>query len=363
MSRNPYWLGAAMPLIVALTTIAWAEGPSVVLTEAVQYRGPLVSVDATNVTLSELAKQMTAALGGEVRIEGSALGTVTLTMKEVPAAALLSQAETTLGGRWQVLYRLSTHEAAPQPAPSTGVALNLKMTDVSCLAAAAVVARMAGGHLEHDGELSGQVSLVGAAMSVEEAMDTIAQAAHATWRRIYVMKVDSLPQKPTPRSPDADPAKSDDGHPSTAAKGPKLFSNHPSLSGKPTKLTKRNPRHPSKRTYGDGIKAVQPTLEEIQKQQMLGLYGPFFLLDAQDSRAAAMKRFQSGLETQLKRLEALPASQRVVTTRMTRTHFQQLIDDFANLDKDQKKEAQTIYDYAKEQLEQPVLKQQQGSSR
>src|SRR5438445_11424962 len=139
MSRNRYWLGAAMPLVVALTTVAWADGPSVVLTAAVQYKGPLVSLGAINVTLPELAKQMSDALGCEVRIEGAASGNVTLNLKEVPASALLSQAETTLGGRWQVLYHLSTREPASPPVPPSGVVLNLKMPNVSCQAAAAVV--------------------------------------------------------------------------------------------------------------------------------------------------------------------------------------------------------------------------------
>src|SRR5712692_8011172 len=291
MSRNRYWLGAAMPLVVALATIAWADSPSVVLTEGIQYRGPLVSLGATNVTLPELAKQMTAAIGCEVRIEGNAPGTVTLNLKEVPAAALLSKAEKLLGGRWQVLYRLSTHSPAPASAPPSGQVLNLKIPDVSCRAAAAVVARMAGGRIERDGDLTGQVSLVGTAMPVEEAMDTIARAAHATWQRVYVMKVDALPQTLMARTPDADPSKSDDAHHSTKPEpGPKLWSNHPSARGKPAKLGKRDWRNPKKASYGDGIQPVVPTLEAIQKQQMLGLYGPFFLLDSESGREAAMKR-------------------------------------------------------------------------
>ena len=74
MSRNPYWLGAAMPLIVALTTIAWAEGPSVVLTEAVQYRGPLVSVDATNVVFGRVAISGPADDGAPPVIDGPSGG-------------------------------------------------------------------------------------------------------------------------------------------------------------------------------------------------------------------------------------------------------------------------------------------------
>jgi hypothetical protein len=359
MSRNRCGLGAAMPLVVALTTIARADSPGVVLTDGIQSRGPLVSLNATNVTLPELAKQMTAAIGCEVRIEGNAPGTVTLNLKEVPAAALMSQAETILGGRWQVLFRLSTHGPAAAPAPPSGVVLNLKIPDVSCQAAAAVVARMAGGRVEHDGNLTGQVSLVGTAMPVEEAMDTIAQAAHATWQRIYVMKVNALPQTLTARTPDADPSKSDDTQHSTKPKpGPKAWSNHPSLSGKPAKLGKRDWRHPKNASYGAGVQPVEATLEAIQKQQMLGMYGPIFLQDSESGRGAAMKRFQSGLDTQLKRLEALPANQRFITTMVTRNHFQQLIDDFSNLDKDQQKEAQALYDYAKEQLAKAPLKQQ-----
>src|SRR5438067_9200424 len=126
MSRNRYWLGAAMPLVVALTAMAWADGPSVVLTDTVQYKGPLVSVAAANVTLPELAKQISDALGCEVRIEGAASGKVTLNLKEVPASALLSQAEKVLGGQWKVLYHVSTHETAATPPPPGGVLLHPK---------------------------------------------------------------------------------------------------------------------------------------------------------------------------------------------------------------------------------------------
>lgn len=358
MSRKRYWLGAAMPLVVALTTIAWADGPGVVLTGGLQYAGPLVSLSAANVTLPELAKQMSAAIGCEVRIEGSAPGTVTLNAKDVTAAALLSQAETRLGGRWQVVYHLSTHDPAPPSPPPSGEVLNLSLPDISCQAGAAMVARMAGARFEHDGALAGRVSLVGTAMPVEQAMDTIAHAAHATWRRIYVMKVDALPQTRVAQRPDTDPSASHDAH--QPAKndqaGPKLWSNHLSASGHPVEFRKRDWRHPKKASYADGIKAVAPTMEEIEKQQMLGLYGPFFLLDSEDSQKEAMKRFQSGLETQIKRLEAIPANQRRITTQNARSHFQQLLDDFANLNDDQKKEAQDLYDYAKEQLSKPPLK-------
>ena len=54
------------------------------------------------------------------------------------------------------------------------------------------------------------------------------------------------------------------------------------------------------------------------------------------------------------RLEALPANQRFITTMVTRQNFERLINDFANLDKDQKKEAQGLYDYAKEKLAGPM---------
>jgi hypothetical protein len=350
-------LGAAMPLVVALTAIAGADGPSVVPADTVQFRGALVSVSAVSVTLPELAKQMSDALGCEVRIEGAASGKVTLNLREVPASTLLSQAETALGGHWKILYHVSTRETASTPAPPTGMVLSLKLPSASCLAAAAVVARMAGGRLEREGNLTGEVSLVGEAIPVEEAMDTIARAAKASWRRIYVMKIDALPQTLIARGPDpADPK--DDNHRPKAKPGPTPFSNHPSATGKPTKLTKRNRLNAGPKSYLPGVQPMQqPTLEEIQKQQMLGLYGTFFLFDSQTSRETAMKNFRSGLENQLKRLEALPANQRYITTMVTRQNFQRLIDDFVNLDTDQKKEAQGLYDYAKEKLSGPILKQ------
>jgi hypothetical protein len=122
-------------------------------------------------------------------------------------------------------------------------------------------------------------------------------------------------------------------------------------------MAKRNVKDTSKRVYAPGIHGVQPTLEEIQKQQMLGLYGTFFLFDSQTGRETAMKNFRSGLDNQLKRLEALPANQRFVTTMVTRQNFERLINDFSNLSDDQKKEAQGLYDYAKEKLGGPILKQ------
>src|SRR5262245_53672866 len=124
MSRKRYWLSAAMPLAIALTTLAWAEGPKVELTDAVHYRGALVSLEATNVTLPELAKKLSEALGCEVRIEGTATGVVSLSAKEVTSASLLWQAAAVLGGRWDVMYRVSTQEPAGPPAPPSGLMLS-----------------------------------------------------------------------------------------------------------------------------------------------------------------------------------------------------------------------------------------------
>jgi hypothetical protein len=188
-------------------------------------------------------------------------------------------------------------------------------------------------------------------------MDAIARAANANWRRIYVMKLDALPQVIAPRTVDAAAStKQETKPPRKSEPKTRLFANHPTATGKPTKFQKRDFRKGGQRKYLPGIRPPQPTLEEMQKQAMMGLYGTFFLLDSESSRETAMKNFQSGLENQLKRLEALPANQRVITTMMTRRNFQRLIDDFANLDKEQKKQAQALYDYAKEQLEKPPLK-------
>jgi hypothetical protein len=347
-----------MPLAIALTPHVRAEGPAVVLTDAVRYRGEMVSLDAKNVTPSELAQQLNEAIGCEVRIEGQASGTVSLNVRDVPAATLMAKAASVLGGRWQVLYRLSTKDPAPAPAVPSGVVVTVKMPKVSCQAAAAVVARMAGGRLDRDGELTGQVSLVGDALPVEEAMDTIARASNTTWRRIYVMKVDELPQAPAPSTAETKPSKPET-KPAPPEKKPGRFGDHWTVNGKPTKFVKRD-RRPGTSVYGkygEGVKPIQPTMEEIQKYAMMGLYGTFFLLDTEARREAAMKRFQTGLELQIKRLETLPASQRTITTMMARRNFQRLVDDYVHLTDEQKKEAEKLYEYAKEQLAKPPLKQ------
>src|SRR5205823_5455143 len=152
-------------------------------------------------------------------------------MKDVTPATLLAQAAKTLGGRWQVLYHLSTQESpSAAPVPS-GVALKLSLPDVSCQAAASLVAKMAGGRVERDGDLTGQVSLEGTAIPVEEAMDAIARAAKASWRRIYVMRVDALPQALPPRTADPSAAKDPEQSPKPKRKAdPKQWSSHPSLT-------------------------------------------------------------------------------------------------------------------------------------
>jgi hypothetical protein len=357
MSRTRYWLCAAIPLVIALTKAVGAEGLAAEPVGGAATQAAHVSLDATDVTLDALARLMSESLGCEVRIEGVAMGTVSVNLKDVTTAALLAQTAQTLGAKWQVLYRLSTKEPAAAPPVASGLLLKLNLSDVSCQAAASVVARMAGGKLERDGELSGQVSLAGGAMPVEEAMDKIASAAKASWRRIYVIHVDQLPTTSatgTSQNGDAnDPEKSRKPKPKP---GPQPWSSHPSATGQPTKFARRDRK--AQKTYAKGIRPVQPTLEEIEKHAMMGLYGTFFLLDSEGARETAMKNFQAGLDLQLHRLEALPASQRRITTMMTRTNFQRLIDDFANLSDDQKKEAQKLYDYAKAQLERPVLKQQ-----
>src|SRR5688572_4704442 len=138
MSRTRYWLCAAIPLVVALTTGVRAEGTEVVLT-GVHGQGPLVSLEAKDVALAGLAGLLTEALGCEVRIEGGASGTVSLSLKDVSPATLLSKSATVLGGRWQVVYRLSTTEPAPTSAPvPSGISLKLDMPDVSCHAASSM---------------------------------------------------------------------------------------------------------------------------------------------------------------------------------------------------------------------------------
>jgi hypothetical protein len=356
MSRTRYWLCAAIPLVVALTTGVRAEGTEVVLT-GVTGKGPLVSLEAKDIALAGLAGLLTEALGCEVRIEGQATGTVSVTAKDVSPATLLSKSAAALGGRWQVLYRLSTKEPAPttEPVPS-GISLKLEMPDVSCQAAASMVARMAGAKIERDGTLTGQVALVGAAMPVEEAMDAIAKAAGASWRRIYVMRVDTLPQTPATRSSKTPEPKDEEPKPKPKRKPePKLFSSHPSPTGRPARSGRRDRSKSNMGDYLPGIQPVQPTLEAIQKHAMLGLYGSFFLFDSESTRVSAMRTFQAELESQLRRLEQLPPSQRRVTTMMTRTNFTRLVEDYRSLSDDQKKEAQDLYEFAKEQLNKPPL--------
>jgi hypothetical protein len=354
MSRTRYWLCAAIPLVIALTKAVGAEGLTAEPAGGARAQGARVSLEATNATLDALARLMSESLGCEVRIEGVATGTVSVNLKDVTTAALLAQTAQTLGGRWQVLYRLSTKEPAAPPAAASGLLLKLNLTDVSCQAAASVVARMAGGKVERDGELSGQVSLVGGAMPVEEAMDKIASAAKASWRRIYVIHVDALPSSAAHTAGNDDSKDPDKNSKPKRKPEPKPWSSHPSPTGQPTKFARRDRKAP--KVYAQGIRPVQPTLEEIEKHAMMGLYGTFFLLDSEGGRETAMKNFQAGLDAQLRRLQALPPNQRRITTMMTRTNFQRLIDDFVNLNDDQKKEAQKLYDYAKEQLEKPLLK-------
>jgi hypothetical protein len=192
-------------------------------------------------------------------------------------------------------------------------------------------------------------------MPVEVAMDAIAQAANATWRRVYVMRVDTMPQTLLARKPEADPKENEKQPKERPKPGPRLFSSHASLTGQPTKFAIRD-RFKINKSYAQGVRPVLQDLAQLEKHAMLGIYGNFFLFDSDDGREAAMNKFMAGLQSQLKRLEALPANQRVVTTMQTRRNFERLVEDFANLDKDQKKQAQKIYDFAKEQLQQPPLK-------
>src|SRR5205814_2280865 len=125
-------LCAAIPLVIALTKAVGAEGLNVVLTGSAPNTAALVSLEATNVTLSALAKQMSEALGCEVRIEGLASGNVTVNLKDVTTSTLLAETAAKLGGHWQTLYRLSTQEPAAPAAVRSGLTLKLNLPDVSC---------------------------------------------------------------------------------------------------------------------------------------------------------------------------------------------------------------------------------------
>jgi hypothetical protein len=142
-------------------------------------------------------------LGGEVRFEGALPVTMSLSVTELPVAAVLDQVSAAVKGKWERAYRLSRNETAGAAAPvRTGLKVTLRLENLPCATVAAIVARMSGARIEADGEIEGTVTISGADMPVEEAMDAIARAAGMTWRPVYVIHGHYVPPS-APISPGA----------------------------------------------------------------------------------------------------------------------------------------------------------------
>jgi hypothetical protein len=290
---------------------------------------------------ADVAHSLGEALGAEVRFDGSLPRTLTVALKDLPATEALDKVASAVGGKWEPVYRFTKNEAPPGPVTPTGLTLSLRLTDVPCATAAAMVARMVNAKLETEGEIEGMITLSGGDMPVEEALDAIATAAGMVWRPIYLVHASN-----TPVVSGIKPA---GGNDATA------------LGADPTKRMRRDSgkrKRVRDKYHMLGALGAAPEappkpvdLQKLEELSNLGLYAGIFGIEDETERKMQVKRFIAGMESMARKLENYQPHQRRAAEMALSTQLQQYIVDVDALSHDQRQEVQPLIDYIKKRLQ------------
>lgn len=313
-----------------------------------------VSLELIDLPVEEIARRLGAALGSEVRLEGNTARRGTLKLENATVREALDRAATAMSGSWKRVYSFTKGGGLKLPPPvPTGLTVSLNLSDASCQTAAIIAAKAAGATVEGAADLTGRVTLVAKDLPVEAVMERIATEAGATWRAIYVFKLDAavpvpprdnkdLPEVPDPLNDDPSIPVYERNRGVMGPRGRRRFHSMPK---------ERRTRYNTLGRYGAKMPSVPPPdVEKLERLSRLGSFAGIFSLDDAQKRAEQIRLFRQALELQSRRLEAFRPEQRHVATRLTRNQLQSILDDALALDDKQKEEVAPILDYLKDRL-------------
>jgi hypothetical protein len=343
MNSRP--LGICLALSVWAAPGLWAqeEPPAVVLKQAARPVGASVNVHLQAADAAAIARNLGAALGGTVRIEGTPAAAVTLDLQGVAPRAALDAAATALNGSWRPIYSMSagaTNTVSRRPVP-LGRTVTASMDGVSARTALSLVARGGGATVEMVGELSQRVKLDLKEIPVEQALDEIARQAGANWSVIYLLKAGTAAAASSPQPTRAPVTAPNGGRVPGSTANPTLNrggTRGPGLQGAPQDALNEQRFFPM--PFAGPPQAPPPPDPSAAKMLGEGMARVMQMPPAQ--RRAAVKDFTSQIEQQFRQMQSLPGPRRTEQMAAMRPLYQAASRVYSGLTPDQRREFQPI---------------------
>jgi hypothetical protein len=298
--------------------------------------GGKICVDADGITVAEVARRLTDAIGTEVRVQGPAFEKLTLKVCAPTPEAALAQVANALHAHWRPAFVFGGGAPAQKPVGDER-AVTVAFHGASAASAAFLTAAQAGAVLIEDRPLTGKVTIQGKGVPASMIMDSIGVASSLSWKSAYVLQTgpDSLVKR--------------QGDPIRAADGITLRTR----PGSPPTHMHRGPNGVESIAPAPGMLVKDPAAEverlekEAMRRQELGEWASVFTQDTPRDTKRAARDLRIRVETTIQKLEAYPPQNRQLGMAMWRARYERMLEDYKHLTPDQQKLVQPVLDAMK----------------
>jgi hypothetical protein len=294
-----------------------------------------ICLDARDLTAVELARQLTARIGVEVRVQGIGFEKLNLKLCAATPEQALDQVAAALHARWHPAYVFGTAAEASKSI-TTEPAITVTFRGAPASSAAFLTAAQAGGVVIAERPLTGKVTFQGKNVPISMALDAIAIASGQVWERAYVLQIG--PETLVSRHTD---------HPRS---GGGTLQTRP---GSPLSHLHRTPGGMDGVAPAPGMIVKDPTGEierlerESLRRQQLGEWASVFTQDTPKETRRAARDLRIRVETTIQKLESYPPQNRELGIAMWRARYERMTEDFKHLTPDQQKLVQPVLDAMK----------------
>jgi hypothetical protein len=295
-----------------------------------------VCLNADGMTVAELARRLSDAIGTEVRVQGPSFEKLTLKLCAPTPEAALAQVATALHARWRPAFIFGASASTQKPANAEH-AVTVTFRSASAASAAFLTAAQAGGILIADRPLSGKVTIQGKGVPASMVLDAIAVASGLSWKPAYVIQTG--PETLITRY----------GEATRTAEGGALRSR----PGSPLSHLHRGPNGVQGIAPAPGMIVKDPAGElarlekEAMRRQELGEWAGVFTQETPRDTKRAIRDLRIRVETAIQKLESYPPQSRVSGAAMWRARYERMLEDYKHLTPDQQKQVMPVLDAMK----------------
>ena len=296
-----------------------------------------ICINANDVTVGQLVKQLGDKIGVEVRVQGPTYEKLTLNLCASTPEAALSQIAAALHGRWRSAYVFGADTPATKLAAPEKV-VTVTFRGAATASAAFLTAAQAGGVLIADRPLTGKVTFQGKGVPASTVLGAIAVASGLNWKPAYLLQI----------GPDTLVTRHGQHTHSSASAG--VLQVRP---GSPLSHLHHSAGHTEGIAPAPGMIVKDPEGEmsrleaESMRRQQLGEWAGVFTQESPRETRRAIRDLRIRVETTIQKLESYPVQDRGAALELWRARYERMLEDYKHLTLEQQLQVQPVLDAMK----------------